>query len=366
MGKRINYEEFKVASEIPIFFRLRLKDFLNKKVKTDGKILIVDTCIIGDFLATLPALSLFIKKNNLKVDIIVSPPLKELAEKIKGVEKVFTSKSSYKREIEKNVSNDGSLQKYEQIIILRISPEAYRLIKNIKYSKMLVYDLQFFKFAGHILKNIFLGKEIKQWRDVNFSILGLGKSGAKINFRDIFNFNEDDYRKVEKIPVLKGKDRKIIIHTGSGWKMKLWDGNNWVSLLKKINKLGNFRFIFIGSNNQEKETFEFIKKNVDFDIFSLINKINLLELFLVMRFSDYFIGVDSGPRNMAHLAELRSLVLLNPVALRDFMPWDKRDIVVDKPARVPISIFNFGAKSLTRTISVKEVFEAFRKLIKNS
>lgn len=94
---------------------------------------------------------------------------------------------------------------------------------------------------------------------------------------------------------MKGRDKKILIHTGSGWKLKLWGNEKWVELLNRINKLGNFRFIFIGADNQEEEDFKEIQKNLNFNIYSLIKKVDLKELILLMRFSDYFIGIDSGP-----------------------------------------------------------------------
>ena len=104
-NKRINYNELQIAKEILPMLKVRVKKFKNRfsnqKINYTKKVLIINTCIIGDFLSTLPALSIFIKKNKLKADMVVSPNLKSLAEKVRGIDKVFTAKSSYNRETEK-------------------------------------------------------------------------------------------------------------------------------------------------------------------------------------------------------------------------------------------------------------------------
>jgi ADP-heptose:LPS heptosyltransferase len=128
--------------------------------------------------------------------------------------------------------------------------------------------------------------------------------------------------------------------------------------------LGKFKFIFIGSGEEEKNSFDYIKKNLDFKVFSLINKVDLKELFILMKKSDYFIGIDSGPRNLAHLAGLRSISLLSPAAVKNFMPFSKEDIVLEKQNRLPANFFNSNKKSNMEKITVEEVFEAFKKLSK--
>jgi ADP-heptose:LPS heptosyltransferase len=80
-----------------------------------------------------------------------------------------------------------------------------------------------------------------------------------------------------------------------------------------------------------------------------------------MRMADYFIGIDSGPRNMAHLADLRSISLFGP-GIRDFMPLSRKDIVIDKSNPMATSLFHYSRESSMKKISAEEVFEAFRKI----
>ncbi len=81
-----------------------------------------------------------------------------------------------------------------------------------------------------------------------------------------------------------------------------------------------------------------------------------------MRLSDYFIGIDSGPRNMAHLADLRSITLLGP-APKNFMPVNIADVVIDKFTCRCKSLFYFHKVSAIHKISADEVVEGFKGLL---
>jgi ADP-heptose:LPS heptosyltransferase len=364
--KRINYKELQIGREILPMLKIRLKNKFFKNNIINKKVLVINTCIIGDFLATLPALSSFIKINKLKVDMIVSHSVKPLAESIKGVNNVFVARSSYNRETEKQETEKQNIsEEYGLLVVLRIGPEAYKLIKNVRFSEIINCDIVYFKYILHLVKNILTRKPVKQSKDLVFEILNLKKSDKEIKFNDIFEFSKYDYDLVKKIPEMNGNKKKIIIHLGSGWKEKQWENKKWADLLKKINSFGKFKFIFVGADEEEKESFEYIQKKLDFKIFSLIKKINLKELFLVMRLSNYFIGIDSGPRNLAHYSDLRSITLLGP-GLKNFMPLNEKDIVIDKSNPFSTSVFYIGKKSGMEKIGVDEVMESFKKLSSNN
>ncbi len=358
----INREELKLGREIPALLRLRLKKLFSRERKaTGGKILVVDTCIVGDFFATLPALRTFIEASGQSVDLLVSPPLKSLAEAIKGVDRVFTAKSVYGRPMEKGESAERLSQDYGLVLVLRISGDAFTMLETIKYSSLRIYDIPYFRYLLHLLKNILLKKEVKQWREINYEMIGMREPARRLEFGDIFEFAQEDYDRVEALPELAGDVRKVMIHTGSGWKIKLWDDKKWAELLRKINGLGGFRFIFIGGGEFERRSLERIRQDLDFEVYSLIDKTELRESLLAMRLCDYFIGIDSGPRNMAHLADLRSITLLGP-APNNFKPSNGEDIVINKFDCRCKSLCYLHKESAMQKLDSQEVFEAFKKL----
>lgn len=371
MSERINYREFSIAREALPLIKIRAKkisSLLSKKSGADsGRVLVVDTCIIGDFMHTLPSIMEIIKRGK-DVDLIVSSPVKPIAERISGIGKVFVAKTSYNREIEGsgNGTGKGLSPYYKKIVILRISPEAYSLIKNIKFSEMHASDWVYLKYLLHMAKNILIRRPIKQSREVAFEIINVKKARERIdkglNLKKMFKFNKRDYRKVSKIPELRTTDKIILIHTGSGWASRLWKDDKWVGLIKEINHAGRpkFRFIFIGSGGQEKKSFDYIRKKTGLKVYSLIGKLDLKELFLVMKKSDYFIGVDSGPRNLAHFADLRSVSLRGPGTY--FMPLNKKDIVIDNIKGRSAMPFFSSEKSSVSAIAVENVFDEFKRV----
>ncbi len=362
LRKYINLEEFKVGGEIPLLLKLRLKQFFVKKPEDGGRVLVVDTCIIGDFIATLPALRLFIRSTNKEVDLIVSPPLKLIAESIKGVHSVFTANSIYNRSNETQAEQMGLQREYELVLVLRISPHAYELLKHIRYSKIITYDVILLKYFAHLLWKIYRKKSVRQWREVNFEMIGREEPEKKMQFDDIFGVSSSEYNQVRELLDTMGTRKRVIIHTGSGWHVKLWGNEKWIETIMKINRLGDFDFIFVGQGELEAKTFEYIQRWVDFELHSLINKVDLKTTLLIMRLSDYFIGIDSGPRNMARLADLRSITLLGP-APKNFMPVNKADVVIDKFTCRCKSLFYFHTGSAIHRISADEVVVGFKKLL---
>ncbi len=360
MVKKINRDYFRLINEFFIFLKISFNKkglgFSSKK----PKILISNSCLIGDFIVSLPSINRFIQENkHCRIDLIVSPTVESLAKKIKGINKVFVVKSVYSREIEDNFEELKLPSDYEEIIFMRGNKESYEAIKHLKNCKVKTSLIPMVRYGFHLAKNLALKNPVKQWREVNFEILG--QKPQNVQFKDIFNFSKRDYLKIKKLSVLNTRDKIIIIHTGSSWAMNIWENEKWVNLIKKINSFGRFRFVFIGGKVEETD-YKIIAKQLDFPVYSLINKIDLHDLMLVLRSSDYFIGVDSGPKNMAHIADLRSISLLGP-GPHMFMPLSKKDIILDKSNGCGLyQRFFYKRNSFIKKITSEEVFESFKKL----
>ncbi len=362
--KRINSDYFNLFKEAYLLIKLNLKKNKRIKIKNNGSILVINPCLIGEFVVSLHALKHFIDKNGGDIDLIVSHQVESLAKKIKGVRKVFTVESVYGREIEKIKKNKPKMDNYDFILVMRLSEEVYKILKNIKYNKMKTSMGPYLRYGIYLLRNISNKRIKKQWYDVNFEITGENKLREKrVKFEDLFKFNKTDLESINKIPFLRCNKKKkiIIIHTGSDWKIKLWDNKNWIELVRKINKFGNFLFVFIGGTNEEGTHFNEIKKELDFKVYSVIKKLNLKETVLFMKRCDLFIGVDSGPRNIAHLIDLPSICLLGP-GPKHYRPVSKKAIVIDKSNCKCVSLFCYRKKTCIEKISVNYVFKKFKKI----
>lgn len=331
----------------------------------NGKILIVSPCLIGEFVASIPAIYDFINRHpHKKIDLLVTPQLELLAKKISGIHKVFITKSVYVgRSKDKIDYKKQEFGLYEMIFFLRISELAYVITFHIKDSEIRTSFVKMFAYVAHLVKSMFIGRTPKSWRSLNFDILGGKESDFPIE--KMFSFNKEDYDRVGALEVFKNKKDKIIIHVGTKWSMKRWDKDRWVELLKKMNKLGDFHFIFVGGEDDVKD-YEYISSRLDFKVESLIKKISLSDLILVLKKAEYFIGIDSGPSNMAHLVGLRSMTIYGP-GPHMYMPSDPEDVVFDKTRGRGLYqlLFKVGNSYINR-ISVNEVHEAFLKLHKKN
>jgi ADP-heptose:LPS heptosyltransferase len=367
---KVNNSYMGVYKEIPLLIKAELIRESEKECVEKGKVLIVNTCLIGDFIASTPALCKFIRKHYKQVDIIVSRPLKPIAERIRGIRKVFIAKSVYDRDIEKDSGTDATtsddLDCYDKVIVMRISKESYNLIKHVQTNEIKTSLVHHTTYGAHLLGKNIMKKTPKQWRDMNFEILG--EKNTIVTFDDIFEFTKEDYEKIENIPEIQRneKDEKlVIVHTRASFIMQQWDLKNWVALLKRLHASGKYRFIFVGATKEQSD-YEKITKKLDFKTYSLINKVDLKDLLLIMRRCDYFVGIDSGPRNMAHIADLRSVTLLGP-APHLFMPPCKKDIAIDKSnGRGLYQKFFYKKNGFIHQITVDEVYDAFQKIVRNS
>lgn len=360
-GRKVNLDYLNLYQEIPLFCALSFSNLFREKAREKtGSILLVNTCLIGEFAASLPAIRDFILRNeHSAVDLVVAPPLKPPALRVRGVRKVYTARSLYGRDSERSGEAAQEFGAYDRIFVMRMSRDAYRLVRTISAGEVHTGLKQYSGYVLHLWGSLLHRRPPKQWRELNFEMLG--GVPKNISFDEIFKFAPEDYASVAKLDALQTTEKKVIIHTGASWPMKSWSNDKWAALLIKANELGGMRFIFVGGKEDEAD-YAAIAAKLSFQVYSLIGRIDLLQLLLALRASDYFIGVDSGPRNLAHLAEVRSICIFGP-GPHFYMPPDARDIVLDKSrGRGLFQMFFYKKRGFIEQITADEVYEAFKKL----
>ncbi|MFH1054108.1 MAG: glycosyltransferase family 9 protein [Candidatus Woesearchaeota archaeon] len=367
----INFDYLKLINEIPLALILELiKTKHKQRIKYPKRILIVNIGLIGDFVVSLPALKSFMEDyRRSKFDIVVSPVCKDLGQHITGIDNVYSFKSVYGRNIEKNINikenKKLSRTSYDYILIMRCSWNFFPFLQRIKYKHLHTYSLPFLiyglKMAYYALNK---KAKVEQWKDINFKFVNKEIDLSTKRLENIFDIREKDIEKVKKIICFsEDKNRgKIVIHLGSGWKVKLWENEKWVSLIKRIDESGNFCFYFVGGN-EEKKMFDIIKDRTNAKIYSFIGRMNLYEVIILMRLSDFFIGVDSGPRNMADVAGLKGVHLLGP-GIQNFMPIRKESVAIRKRVCTCANLICTRDGECIKSITVDDVFNAFMKLSK--
>lgn len=366
---RLNLEYAAPALE-PLWmglFKLR-HAFEHKPENSTQAILIVNVCLIGEFAASVPAIHAFIEKHSgVPIDIVVSPALKELAEHLRGIRGVYSALPIAPRILDQqHASTEGRIfGPYDEMIVLRMSRSVFRLLKRVQARQIRTGAKEMLRYGFHLLVSIMRKQTPRPWRDACFTMLSL--TPAKPPFEKLFSFSEKETKKIRLLPELQAAKKKVIIHTGASWILNHWPARRWANLLQLLAAEGDWSFIFVGNAGIDLDDFGAIASQLTIPPYSLVGKISILELLLVLRESDFFIGIDSGPSNLAHLAELPSITLLGP-APHMFTPPNPQDIVIDKSkGRGLYQRFIYGKQqAFIEQITPEEVCRAFERLQSSS
>src|SRR3974377_1356651 len=96
---RFHLKYASVARELPAL--LRLQTLKPRTVPAPRTALIVNCCLIGDFVVSLPAITDFIKEHpNVQIDLLISPNVVPLARRLRGIRQVYAAGTVFKRDTE--------------------------------------------------------------------------------------------------------------------------------------------------------------------------------------------------------------------------------------------------------------------------
>lgn len=352
MERRVNFDYLNIWKEIPLFCALIMRHLLAPKPREAGALLIVNPCLVGEFAATAPAMADFIARHpGRAVDLIVSPPLVGVAERMRGVRRVYPAVSVFARAAEGAGEYRGALGPYQEVRVMRMSAGAYRLLAQVSCRRLRTALPHFLRYAGHLSLSIMQGRTPRSWREVNFAVLGA--TPRPVPFEAIFDAPEGT------------RGGGLVVHVGASWVMNRWPLERWAALLRRIHDAYGMPISFVGTP-KEAAAYEAISARLPFRVISHIGAHSVWELLLFIRSADYLIGVDSGPRNLAHLADTPSMTLLGP-APHMYAPPHPRDIAIDKSGgRGLYERFVARPYPLIERISVDEAFGAFEELVRRA
>jgi ADP-heptose:LPS heptosyltransferase len=109
-------------------------------VSSPKTILIVNCCLIGDFVVSLPAITEFIREHSsAETDLMVSPSVAPLARKLRGVRRIYNAQTVFRRDTELVGSDQALNSTYDLVIVLRLSGPARELLANTSYRSIRTY-----------------------------------------------------------------------------------------------------------------------------------------------------------------------------------------------------------------------------------
>ncbi len=329
-SQRVNREYLRIFRQIPLMLRLRVDRRHGPLPPHVGRMLIVDNALVGEFVASLPAIRHLLDETRAGVDLVVSPPCAPLARRMRGIDDVFLAPSVCGRETEATAEDaavpSGS---YDLVLVLEVSETSHAMLKRVRYDHIKVSLGDYLRYLPYVSARLAQKTGLKQIEDVTFDVVERTRT-RPVHFDDVFHFDRHDLERVAHLPFLRDASRtRVVIHTGSGWEAKLWSTSRWTDLIRRIDRLGRFQFLFVGGSEREERDCAEIRRRLPFAVDSIVRQADLADVALVMRQSDYFVGVDSGPRHIAHLLRLPSVCLLGP-GPRMYSPIDRGALYVDE------------------------------------
>lgn len=346
-----------VVREVPAL--VRLLTLKPSTIESPRTVLIVNCCLIGDFVVSLPSITEFIGEHpDAQIDILTSPSIVPLARKLRGVRRTYAARSAFARETERSGADERLESSYDLVIVLRLSEPARRLLAGTSYRAMRSCLVPFLKYGFELATKP--SSQVRQLSEFDFEVFGKPERHEKDLCADaIFDFSDAP-------AVETPAGRVVIVHTGSGSRVHQWPMDNWVALLQNLHELGDVSFLFVGVTEEEERTFNEISRLLPFPIQSVIRRYDVFEVLMLMRQSQLFVGIDSGPRHLAHLVDLPSVSLLGP-GPKSFQPLNRNATIIDETdCKRCFTFYCPYAPSCVGKIEVETVVRACRDRLQTS
>lgn len=272
------------------------------------KILIIRLDHIGDFVCTTPIFKNLKKQfPDAKITVLINSVSKEPAFRNPHIDKVIAfspfwldrnDKSSPLKalmRIIKDVRNIGFDLGIEprgdilSIIIMWLGRVKYRVGYGITGGGFLLHKEGKYDKKAHIID-----RNLTLLKDMNVTIADASPE---------VHFNEKDKDVVERLlrPLcgLAMTKKAIVIHPFAGTQAKEWAFDNFQKLINLL-KENNYYILLVGSKD-DRGIFE--------NVIDLRGKINLPQLACLIKTVGFFIGLDSGPANIAAAQGVPSVII---------------------------------------------------------
>jgi ADP-heptose:LPS heptosyltransferase len=320
---------------------------INEGIK---RILIMRPEHIGDYALSFRAVASIRKKYpSAKMDIIVGPWNKDLAEATLGINKVIIFNHPF---VKRHIGYKGILKALTldfvkmKRFISTLNKSDYDLYINFSDRKYnLIFD-RLIKAKRKILgtrKKYLGGRDVERIEDLlrseNINIIR-----GKLSL----NLQKNKKQKTRKLIVGKGM-KKILVHPITSLKEKDWPLEKWEKLLRLLLRNKKLEISMLGTS-KEKKALESIRESIKSQrLKNLAGEITLPQLVNLISESSLIFGGDSGPVHLAEITGTPMFILFGPT---DEIRWGPKEGQGD-----------IIKNSEIKKINVKEVLEKIKNLI---
>ena len=340
------------------------------------KILVIRLDHIGDFVCTTPLFqNLKQRFPDAKITALVNSVSKELAYRDPNIDKVITFSHFYLSRGEESSKFKGLMRVIKDIknigFDIGIEPRGDLLSIVIMWLGGVKYRVGYgITGGGFLLNKMCEYDESKHVIDRNLTLLGSLDIPISGRSPEV-HFSEKDKDEVKRLIREKGVRPNqgeidalgltpfsaVVIHPFTGAKAKEWPFDNFQKLINRLKDDG--RDILLVGSKDDRGVFE--------NVIDLRGKINLPQLAYLIKSARSFIGLDSGPANMAAALNVPSIVICSGTNVPQL--WIPNNSNV-KFVYKDIECKPCGNKVCPKEkhecmdqITVEEVFDEFKKII---
>jgi len=328
-------------------------------------ILFIRLRLLGDIIFTIPSIQIFKKYfPEKKIFYVVEERFEELAKLIPGIYKVIVV--PYKMRIKdlvkfrRDIRNIG----FETVIDFHSGPKS-ALLTFISGAKCRVgYRTPNRNWAyNHLTSRKFSDNYTHSVYNQAKLLENIGVKIDKIPFYPELRI--DDKYVSKRIKDAIKVNNKIVIHIGSGNRFRDWGMENFESLIKKLKK-HDLNIFLAGNSDKEKKRGEYFKKK--YGLYNFTGNLDIKDLFYLIKHSDLYFGVDSGPIHVASLTKTPIVALYGPNIPEISGPWREKDVKIIqmnlkcRPCSQKRCIYD--KIRCMQDIKVEEVYETIYKYIK--
>lgn len=128
----------------------------------------------------------------------------------------------------------------------------------------------------------------------------------------------------------------LVLHIGGGWLYRRWSQEKWSELVNELVRLTDYELMVIGGAG-ERELVTDIQIRVTSNQRVRFCVTSLQELVQLIRSCDLFVGLDSGPMNLATCLNKKVVALFGPGEFNMWRPLTEGSRVVRRVERFPCS-----------------------------
>lgn len=168
-----------------------------------------------------------------------------------------------------------------------------------------------------------------EWNSYLLTLLGIEKN-------ELLPIRFPSFKPDKLSSAIAGSNFPIVIHVGGGWIYRRWSEAKWIQLINALEERESSNLLIIGGQG-EKEILERIQSGVNVKDTVQFRITTFSEMIELINQSTLFIGLDSGPMNLATCLNKKVIALFGPGDASMWRPLSTDGKYIQKVNNFPCS-----------------------------